>query len=147
MNRYITIAVVVLLVVAAAIGIVFLLYPNNPAPAGQQQVTQGTPQPTNSTVSVPVGRTKEAARAAFQQAVDKQNIDNTKLYETSIAGNYALQAWAGDVMGGQALLKYDDAQRRWSIVESSGGAWRVESLVSLGVSTTTAETLLAGMAQ
>lgn len=145
MNRYIISTVIVLLVVGAAVGIIFLLYPNNPAPSGQQQVTQGAPQPTNSTVSVPVGRTKEAARAAFQQAVDKQNIDNTKLYETSIAGDYALQAWAGNVMGGEALLKYDQA--RWVIVVSSGGSWSVEALVSAGVSTSTAEALLAGLSR
>ncbi len=144
MNRYIIIAIVVVILAGlAVVGSLLFLTPTSPAPVTQQTVT---PQPISSTVSVPVGRTKEAARAAFQQAIDKHNIDNTKLYETSISGDYALQVWAGDVMGGEALLKYDATQGRWNIVISSGGTWSVEALVSLGgVSTSTAEALLAGV--
>ena len=142
MNRYLTIFITILFIVAVASGVVFvLLRPNSPAPV----VQQSTPPPVSSTVSVSADRSKEAARAALQQAIDRQNIDNTKLYGTSIAGDYALQAWAGDVMGGEALLLYDSGQGRWVIVVSSGGAWRVFGLIKAGVPTRTAEALRAGL--
>ncbi|MEK7109137.1 MAG: hypothetical protein AAB919_01750 [Patescibacteria group bacterium] len=48
-------------------------------------------------------------------------------------------------MGGEALLKYDDAQGRWVIVVSSGGAWGVFGLIKAGVPTSTAESLRAGL--
>ena len=142
MNRYIIIFVTILLIAIAAAGAAFFLRPNsNPAPV----IQQGTYQPTSSTVSVTADRSKEAARAAFQNALDKNNIDNTKLQETVVVGDWALQAWGGDVMGGEALMKYDESQGRWAIVISSGGVWSVDALVGAGVPKDIAATLVAGM--
>jgi len=145
MNRLLTIVVIGLTIIALAAGVVFVLRMVIPPP------DPGEPSSFTDYFRAPVssqsisGRTKEAARATFQQAINKNNIDNTKLQETSIAGDYALQNWAGDIMGGQAVLKYDTNQGRWGIVESSGGVWSEDALVSLGVPLDVAKALLAGL--
>ena len=145
MNRFISILIAVITIGAVVVfGFLYLSRPATPTVPVQQQ--GGVPS-DNTYVAQSAGRSKEAAKAAFQQAVDRQNIDNTKLYQTSIAGDYALQVWAGNIMGGEALLKYDEVQGRWSIVESSGGSYSEAALVSRGVPTSTAESLLVGMPQ
>src|SRR3989344_2041506 len=130
MNRYIIILVTLLLIAIVGIGVAFYSRPNSGiAPVVQQAV----PQPVSSTVSVPTDRSKEDARSTFQHALDQNNIDNIKLQETVVAGDWALQAWAGDVMGGEALLKYEITQDRWVILISSGGVWDINALVGVGV--------------
>ena len=141
MNRYLIIVAAVLLIVIAAFGVAFLLRPSNPIPSEQQG---GVSQPVSSTVSVSTDPSKQAVQSAYRNELAKHPSDNTKLYETSIVGDYALQVWAGDIMGGEALLKYDAGQGRWVLLDGGGGAWSVDTLVTLmGVPEDTAAALLA----
>ena len=146
MNRYIIILTVLFVAIAAVMGIIFLLWPSAPVPSQQQG--GGTSQPVSSTVSVSPDPSVRAVQAAYQAELAKHESDNTKLYETSIVGEYALQVWAGDVMGGQALLKYDRNQARWVLLDGGGGAWSIETLTTLmGVPQDIAVQLLAGLPQ
>jgi len=144
MNRSIIILVVFLFIIIGAFGVSFLLRPSNPAPIVQQGDSS---QPISSTISVPADRLKEAVQFAFRNELAKHESDNTKLYETSIVEDYALQVWVGDIMGGQALLKYDDSQSRWILLDGGGGAWSVDTLVDVGVPEDIAVQLLAGLSR
>ena len=62
-----------------------------------------------------------------------------------VVGEYALQGWIGDVMGGEALLTYDATQNKWKLVDIGGGAWSVEGLVTFGVPQDIATKLVASM--
>jgi hypothetical protein len=102
------------------------------------QTTQ-TPLPEQ-----PIGAFSQTSvvRNAFQSSIPANNPDNIKLRETVIADGYALQIWSGDVMGGQALLKYDTGSKRWVVVDLGGGAWSEDVLISFGVPRNTAQSLL-----
>jgi len=106
MNRYIIILIIVLLVVAAAlVGIGFALRPAPQTPS--QNPGDTTPpstgtNPVSSTVDV-TAQTAEAVKSAFQSKIPSDNPDHTKLYATAVSGQYALQSWSGDIMGGQGF--------------------------------------------
>ena len=136
----------------------WLVFFNSSQPPSPQQ--GGTPNPVSS-VSVtpnqqpnsrlqnlqqqPNNQAQRDVQAAFATQIPAGNPDNTKLYNTVIVDNYALQLWIGDNMGGEGLLKYDAATSKWAIVSGGGGAWNVEDLVLFGVPTTTATSLIAGL--
>jgi hypothetical protein len=159
MNRAITITVIFIFVALAAIGAMFLLFnrPSNPAQQGGQTNTSNNSSSnnstsnnssTNGTVTKPTP-TADPAKAAIQTAylaeVAKHPGGNTQLYELSVVGEYALQVWIDDYMGGQALLRFDTAQQKWVLVDGGGGAWSVDTLVSAGVPEDVAQKLLAGL--
>ncbi|MDB5225560.1 MAG: hypothetical protein JWL87_512 [Candidatus Adlerbacteria bacterium] len=147
MNRYLVAFILALIVVAViAVGVVLLLRSGSqtPIPKGETPVvvfpsdSQLPASPQNSASQV-------AARAAFQREVDADNPDNIKLGTTIVSGGYALQAWGGDITGGEAVLKYDMGLGRWILVVSSGGTWGAAGLASYGVPEDTAAALVAGM--
>jgi cytoskeletal protein RodZ len=143
MNRFLIILIIVVSLAGVAAGVLFLLRPNTPAPA--PTTTQDNTSPTNnSTVSVSVSSTDpQAVQAAYRAELAKHPSDNTKLSQTVIADGYALQVFSGDILGGEALLKYDTVQGSWVLLDGGGGAWTVGSLVAQGVPTSTAQTLWA----
>lgn len=144
MNRYIIIFAALILVVIVVIGAVFLLRPSNNTTPVIQQGTQGSYQPTSSTVSVSAGQSKEAAKAAYQKALSASgDPDNIKPGATVVVDIYALQTWTGNHTGGEALLKFDTSQNKWIIVDPGGGAWSIDGLVAAGVPRDTATALLA----
>jgi hypothetical protein len=98
-----------------------------------------------ATTPTSVDSAKQAVQSAFKNKIVPNDKDNTKLRQTVIAGDYALQVWGSDVMGGEALLKYDAAQARWVVLAMGGGAWSVDGLVDEGVPRAAATTLLAGV--
>jgi hypothetical protein len=144
MNRSAIIVLLAILLGAVVAGVYFL----RPAPAV-------TPQPNQQGVRItPVDdpyasqsgtQSKEAVQAAYRNALLKDNVDNIKLYQTTVSGRYALQSWRGDNSGGAALLKFDSVQNKWTIVNPGGGAWTVDALVEMGVPQDTASALLANM--
>src|SRR3989338_5790586 len=150
MSRPLSFSIIGLLCVfSIALGYWFFL---RPLPS-QQQVTTPTNNQTVSTdnfrSSVDVLQTaslaQRAVRNMFQQEVAQGHPDNIKLSETVVVGEYALQGWIGDVMGGEALLTYDATQNKWKLVDIGGGAWSVEGFVIFGVSKDIAAELVAGM--
>ncbi len=149
MNRTILIIVAVIVVAVFAVGGLLFLSSRPPASTPPlQQFEDNTPSYTNSTVSTDSSYSKEAVQAAYRSELDKYPSDNTELYEISIVGDYALQVWVGDHMGGQALLKYDTTQRRWILVSGGGGSWSVDTLVTLmNVPQDVAVQLLRGLPQ
>mgnify|MGYP001617913680 CR=1 FL=1 len=142
MNRYLVVFIALLLVVAAAVGAVLLLRPGATAPAVPQQ---GMPQPISSTVSVPTDRSAGAAQTAFRREIAPYVTDNVRLQETVVVGDYALQVWSSDSMGGEALLRYDSSQSRWAFITAGGGSWSIDGLASAGVPKDTAAALLSGL--
>jgi len=150
MSRPLSFSIIGLLCVfSIALGYWFFL---RPLPS-QQQVTTPTNNQTVSTdnfrSSVDVLQTaslaQRAVRNMFQQEVAQGHPDNIKLSETVVVGEYALQGWIGDVMGGEALLTYDATQDKWKLVDIGGGAWSVEGLVTFGVPQDIATKLVASM--
>jgi hypothetical protein len=145
MNRYGIIFVTSLAVALIALGAFFFSRSgNNVVPV---EPSGGASQPVYSGGSVSVSPSEQAVQQAFRNELARYQNDNTKLYATSIAGGYALQVWAGDIMGGQALLKYDASQGGWVLLDAGGGAWSVDALVAAGVPKDTATTLLTGVSQ
>ncbi len=146
MNRSIAILLVLIVIVALGIGLLVFFSTRSAAPPDQLNTPSTNTGTPNSTVSVTQQRSKTEVRAAYQEIITKNPGDNTELYDTSIVGEYALQVWAGDTMGGEALLKYDPSQRKWNILSGGGGQWSVETLVTLmNVPQDTAVQLLAGL--
>lgn len=96
-----------------------------------QQQTSNTTNVTNNTSVALAPKNKEDVRAAFRKSL--QPGDTTKLGDTSISGEYALQEWTKDPMGGEALLKYDSLSRQWSVVTNTGGSFGVAELHDLGI--------------
>ncbi|MDE2071171.1 MAG: hypothetical protein KGI70_00340 [Patescibacteria group bacterium] len=145
MNRNLIIGIV--LVVVLALVAIFFVFSGSSTPA---------PQPSNGnpTVTYPSDNTglpntqsgttaqQQAVQAAFQSRLPADNPNHTKLYATVIVGDYALQVWAGDVMGGEAVLKYNTGTNKWELIDAGGGAWSVDTLAGIGVPTTTAQSLL-----
>jgi hypothetical protein len=77
-----------------------------------------------------------AAATTTVAAIVRQTVapeDHPRTEQAVISGEWALQVWRGDVMGGEALLRLDPGTRTWKIVELGGGAWSVETLVAAGV--------------
>src|SRR5690242_13174524 len=130
MNRTIIITVLAI-VLFGAIGIAyFFLTPEKP----QEQVTPSTTSPSyNSTVSVTSdGADVAAVQAAYRAELAKSSENNDiRLLRTAVVGEYALQEYAGDVVGGEALLKYDRQKKVWVIIDGGGGVWPLDTLVNL----------------
>ena len=145
MNRFLTSLIVALIFLAGGRAVYFLLF-NNPAPV--QGPASSTPTygggSNQTTVTQQNSPDAQGALATYQKALASSNYpDNIKPQQTVVVGNYALQLWLGDHTGGEALLKFDNVQNKWTIVDPGGGAWSVEGLVVFGVPTTTAEALVA----
>jgi len=130
-------ALVLVLVVVIVAQLLFSSKAPAPAPQGSTPVNGGS----SGMVSIPNtpsggsqqsgmnAQSKEAVQAAFAARLATSNPDNIKTQDVVIAGEFALQDWAGDVTAGEALLRYDSAQDTWTVVASTGGAWSVEELV------------------
>jgi serine/threonine protein kinase len=131
-------ASLLVLICALAFGL-YVVWPQ------QQQTASKGPLVTSVNDATSPAQSKEAVRSAFQKGLPPGNNDHTKLYDTVIAGGYALQLWKGDNMGGEALLKYDAAQDQWVVVTGGGGAWSVSDLVAAGVPQEAATILLANL--
>jgi hypothetical protein len=84
-------------------------------------------------------------QAAYRSELAKHPSDNTQLHATVVVGDYALQVWAGDVMGGEALMHYDRPTGAWKLVDAGGGQWGVDGLLAAGVPQTVADDLLKGL--
>ena len=140
MNRYLVVFVIVLIVIiGAAVGVLLYMH-SNQSPLGQG----GISTTTLPTVPEPGGQaTSASAKAAFQSQIP-QGVQIT-LGTNVVVGDYSLQLWTDLHGGGEALLKYDTTQSKWTVISWGGGAWAVESLVAEGVPQTTATALLAGM--
>ncbi len=139
--------VVIFLVIMAAIGIVFYIsYVPPKTPAGQQGSTY-TPTNNNSTVVVRSDRSKGSVQAAYRAELAKHESDNTQLFDTIVVGEYAIQVYAGDIMGGQAVLKYDTSKGGWMLLDGGGGAWSLGTLMDVGVPQGVAEQLLSQLSQ
>ena len=148
MNRYIIIAIVVLLIAGVAV-IGFLLFtsPASPAPVTQQRAATPQQNTPSSTTSVSTSRSKEGVQSAFKSGVAPYVTDNLKLKETVISGDYALQAWSSDTMGGEALLYYDTDKGSWVFLTAGGGSWSLYGLIVAGVPNDVATALVAGMSR
>ncbi|HEV8666543.1 MAG TPA: hypothetical protein VN665_01695 [Candidatus Paceibacterota bacterium] len=149
MNRTLIILLSLVVVLGVAIGIT-LYVKSSPTPTASTQQGNGTPVSVpNVTTPPPPGdsNSKEAVQAAYEAELAKHPSDNTKLYQTVIEGNYALQVYAGNVLGGEALLKYDQTQDKWILVDGGGGSWSINELVVEGVPRATATALLSDVTQ
>ncbi|MEK9161008.1 MAG: hypothetical protein AAB440_03160 [Patescibacteria group bacterium] len=75
-------------------------------------------------------------RDAFEQAIEQAEGENLAPRitpkESSVVGDYALQIWSDENIGGVALMK-NESGKGWVIVAIDGGAWDVVSLVAEGV--------------
>ena len=60
---------------------------------------------------------------------------------TTVEGNYALQIWFDENVGGESLLKYD-TDKGWVVMSQGGGAWSVDTLIEQGVPKSVAEGLI-----
>lgn len=145
MNRYLIILAVLLVAGIGAGGIFFLLRPDTTLPAGGEAPVVVFPSDSAPAFTPQDDRQQAAAKAAFNKEVAANNQDNIKLYDTAVVGAYALQVWVGDNTGGEALLKFDNAQGQWTVVDWGGGAWSIEGLVYFGVPQATAEALRAAL--
>jgi len=131
-----------LVILAAVVGVAF--YVTTPG-APQEQVPNDNTPISDSTVSVSNDYAKEAAvQAAYRAEIAKYPEDHTKMLRTAVVGDYALQEYTGDVMGGEALFKYDPMKQKWVLLDGGGGIWPLDTLVNLmGVPEETAKALLA----
>jgi cell division protein YceG involved in septum cleavage len=147
MNRNIIIFVVVIILILAVGAGVYIMYSATPA---QQTGQQPSSSNNANSVSIPPpsnNQTAQAVAATYQAALSKDNVDNIKLYQTVVDGNYALQVWRGNITSGEALLKFDPVQYKWVIVDPGGGSWTIADLVVLGVPAATATALWKGLQQ
>jgi hypothetical protein len=147
MNRYIIVFIAALIVVGTTTG--FILYfrsLTSASPADNTIPITSYPADNTPAVTVPAEQNSIAAvQSAYQNELAKHPSDNTKLYQTVIVGGYALQVWAGTIMGGEAILKYDQTQGRWVLLDGGGGAWSIDVLTAIGVPHDIAAALLAGI--
>lgn len=117
----------------------------SPAASPSQSGGSYAQQPYQTSTTGVTSPQAEAAKQAFGKEIAPYNNDNVQLLQTSVVGQYALQLWRGDHTGGEALLKFDDRARAWTVVSGGGGQWSVGGLVGFGVPTSTAEALLQGL--
>ncbi len=142
MNRNQVIITASIFIVLAVLGIIFFLYTNAPvADVAQQPSSQYPSDSTYSGQGTITCQTGESVRLAFQNEVAQHNISNVKLNQTVVVGDYALQVWQSGDTGGEALLKCDNTDRRWSVVTSGGAAWSLGGLTAQGVPEDTAKIL------
>lgn len=150
MNQKFIVASLVVIVIVAAGGIFFWFRlasqtPNPPSQSNQQGGNGSPYTPVPSTTATVSAEEQKKVETDFSSQIASDNTDNVKTYQTVIVGEYALQVWKGDNLGGEALMKYDAAQKKWTLITSGGGAWSVEGLVAAGVPEATAEVLLQGV--
>lgn len=123
----------------------YLRLNTGPATSVSQGSVSAQPQVENKPISVSAAGTKEGVQAAFRTIIPLYITDPVTLGATVMADNYALQVWKSGNMGGQALLKYNLEQGLWIFITANGGAWSEAGLVSAGVPSDTAQTLLRGL--
>lgn len=140
MKRFLIISLLTLVAFAVIFGVLWLVGYQSENVSDQKFQT-----PSGYTPATPAQFT--AVRNTFQSNIPSNNPDNIKPRETVIADRYALQTWGGNVMGGQALLKYDARTGSWTVVDFGGGAWSVEGLVAAGVPRNEAEALVKQASQ
>jgi hypothetical protein len=160
MNRPVLIIAIAIavLVLGALLAMWLFLAPKAPSPSGSNvngiidvNDPNYVPYPSGGSQGSATNSSPEAAavQSAFAaKLASGGNPDNIRMENTVVAGEYALQLWSGDIMSGEALLKYDATQRQWAVVDLGGGAWTAESLVSIGgVPENIAASLVAGAAR
>lgn len=140
MNRILIITAISIVVIAAIAAFIWL--PRGAIVPTNTQTYLPNNGGSNSTVVIQQNQNPQAARAAYQASLTNDNVDNIRPQQTAVSDGYALQLWAGDHTGGEALMKFDIKKNSWVIVDPGGGAWSVEGLVAFGVPTSTAEALL-----
>ena len=147
-------AIIIGIVIFIIAGAAFMFWPQRgPVPGNEGEwVAPGTSNTDTVTVTEPGGNGDATDVQAVQQTYtealrEEGDQDNTKLGKTVVEGEWALQNWVGDMMGGQALLRFSAASGRWTIVSAGGGAWSVEGLVGFGVPENVAISLLADLHQ
>jgi len=144
MNRTLILLLALVMVVGAAVGMTLYLRSAS-TPVSTTTTTQPVVTPITLPDTPPSQQTTQSVQAAFAQTIPASNPDNTKLTDSVISGNYALQVWKGDNYGGEALLKYDAGQGKWVVVTRGGGAWNIADLVAKGVPPATATALWKGL--
>jgi hypothetical protein len=142
MNRYLIIFVILLvIIIGVTIGMVLFMRSNQQSSLGPGGTSTTVTLPT---VPEPGGQSSGSdAEAAFQSQIP-QDMQIT-LGTNVVVGDYSLQLWTDPHGGGEALLKYDTTQNKWTVVSWGGGEWAIDSLVAEGVPQNTAAVLLAGM--
>lgn len=147
MTRTYSIAIVAVLLVACVGGgiYVWLNRSNAPSTTGQVQPSgfPNVPEPTSGSVVPTTMQSRDAVISAFK--TQGPTGDRIQPHQTSMSGGYALQVWVGDITGGETLLKFDEAQGGWVIVETIGGAYSVAGLHALGVPQKTVLALLKNL--
>lgn len=137
------------IVLGAIIAAVIYAVSDSPvAPESQEPQTPATFPSSTDTESQPIPNQpiSKGTRPEIVTAFKAQSVDAASYTfgGTIIVANYALQAWRGGEMGGEALLVYDATLHEWKLQTEGGGAASVASLVSIGVPQGIAETLMAG---
>lgn len=140
MNR-VVIILIAFVIIAAAAGAGFFYLRSQPSatPAGQ---TQGNAIPSDlpSGAQTSDSQSKTAVQTALKTQMAEYFADGLQLGDTVISGNYAVQLWSTNHMGGEALLQY--AQNRWTVITYGGGVWSLQGLLTAGVPRDTATVLL-----
>lgn len=116
--------------------------PSQTLPVVTNNPSQGIPmpeQPSNPVIQNNKDPNKKVVASNFLRSI--KNPDNIKLFRSAIESDYALQEWGDDNKGGQALLKYTDANG-WVLVSMGGGAWDITALNSFGVPVPVAKNLI-----
>jgi hypothetical protein len=135
------------LLIAIGFGVWFFIFRQNTGSTNQganlpyassTQVVHSSGGETTSTTET-VYTPDEVAR---QFTTNISNSNKISLYKTTVIGDYALQEWADENKGGQALLRYSGSTG-WIIITMGGGAWNAAGLIEQGVPKDVAERLIA----
>jgi hypothetical protein len=100
--------------------------PSQTLPVVTNNPSQGIPmpeQPSNPVIQNNKDPNKKVVASNFLRSI--KNPDNIKLFRSAIESDYALQEWGDDNKGGQALLKYTDANG-WVLVSMGGGGQDIQ---------------------
>jgi hypothetical protein len=149
MKRVLIVCIAVFLAIDVVLGVTWLIK----RPSSGTGAVNSTSQSTGNTAHTNPSHETNTSEAgtvtsAFVSSIPPNHPDHIKPVGTAIiSGNYALQTWAGDVMGGQALFRYDTGASRWVMMDIGGGAWGEDSLMAVGVPRDAARALLQAARQ
>lgn len=107
---------------------------------GYQIVQSGRRSRNRSSAAPASARPTTVASDLLSQLGDDGPRDLT-LDKLTIVDGYALQNWSTEHTGGQALLRFSPSSGTWVLVNMGGGAWEVDTLVSMSVPRTIASLL------
>ena len=97
----------------------------------------------NPSGSGQVSKDEEEILLAFKNQV--RGGSGMQVAQISSTDGYAIVVWVDEPAGGETLLKYDTSQARWSVMESTGGAFNVAHLHDAGIPQKTILVLLKGI--